>query len=319
MATIVLTGCSSGGKAPTGVLARTSSPGLGTAIAIDTTHVYWAIAESGGRGGVYRVSKNGGAVETIAATTAGSVAVDDRFVYWGEGDPNAQTTLRRRAKLGGETVTLGSSASRTGIASDGAYVYWGSGCGETDSGTIRRVPIDGGPSQDLASGQCTWQLALADDGSLYWLVGWLAKAPGAGHVSMVRRMERGGGPIVDLLVVDRQIEAFAISRGKIAWVTSDSAYELWQSQCEAPGACTSVQLDGGVPGTWGNFGVGDGTAWYWTSDSALRSGNLMFVPQDGAKARSLGALLGGVLAVDDERVYGLTTWTGEVFAFAKRP
>jgi hypothetical protein len=59
-------------------------------LALDASNVYY-----GGADGLYRISRNGGVPERLAAGAVNAVAVDDACVYWGDDTAKAVFALRK--------------------------------------------------------------------------------------------------------------------------------------------------------------------------------------------------------------------------------
>jgi hypothetical protein len=89
-----------------------------------------------------------------------AIALDERYVYWASPD-----VLRRAPLAGGEPVTLATGNGLRGIMLDGDHVYFFQS--SLGSGSIDRVPKEGGESERLAS--ALQPSALAIRGSdLFW-------------------------------------------------------------------------------------------------------------------------------------------------------
>ena len=133
----------------------------------------------------------------------GRLAADSAAVYWAGFDTTAGANggfLARASKDGGG----GTSTLRTALGaindlvSDGAYLYWTEYDIATGEGAIKRLPVDGGTVEELASGNppaSTFDvffpsgIAVAGD-FVYWGE---EVATGA-----VRRVSKTGGPVTDL-------------------------------------------------------------------------------------------------------------------------
>ena len=100
-------------------------------VRLDASYVYWAAhgdyVENYIDGGIYRVAKGGGAVQTLAAGEQEPLdfVVDDRHAYWVTG----RSTVRRVALGGGTPETLFSDPDATpyiALAQDAEAIYWSS-------------------------------------------------------------------------------------------------------------------------------------------------------------------------------------------------
>jgi hypothetical protein len=143
------------------------------AIAVDSTHVYWANA---GKAAVRRVPKAGGAIETLwesADTGAYALALDATHAYFG-----TVGGIGRVPKAGGAADTLETGDWPKWIAVDADAVYF-----QTDA-RVGRVPKggDAGIAAGLGGGGEIGGAAI-DDGFLYWV-----------QQDGVRRVPKKGGP-----------------------------------------------------------------------------------------------------------------------------
>ncbi|MGZ3478004.1 MAG: hypothetical protein ACXVCJ_26125, partial [Polyangiales bacterium] len=141
------------------LVAKTSGRPVG--IALDDTHVYWTDSDPGV---VARVSKSGGAVETIYSggdKTVG-IAVDATHVYWSEWGSGR---IAKAPKGGGATVLLASDQKGArAIAIDDGRVYFT----HPPSGSIKSVAKGGGAVFTHASGQKHPYAIALDATTIYW-------------------------------------------------------------------------------------------------------------------------------------------------------
>jgi hypothetical protein len=89
-----------------------------------------------------------------------AIALDERYVYWASRD-----VLRRAPLAGGEPVTLATGNHLRGMMLDGEHVYFFQSW--QGSGSIDRVPKEGGESERLASALQPSALAIRG-GDLFW-------------------------------------------------------------------------------------------------------------------------------------------------------
>jgi hypothetical protein len=238
---------------------RTTLGGLGSgpigAIAVDATSVYWTESDNTSEGRVVKVPIGGGVWTELASgqNNIAGIAVDARSVYW--------------ANQG------------TGFAPDG---------GSAPSGSVVKVPIDGGTAITLVSGQSPIGIAV-DATSVYW-------ANGDGTVMSV---PTGGGTPTTL----------ASGPGGSYGITVDSTSVYWTT---FGGAVMKVPLIGGGATTLASGLRGprdiavDSTSVYFTNDGNTNdgSGTLMKVPVGGGAVVTLaGAARPGGIAVDSTSVY----------------
>lgn len=147
-----------------------------TGLAMDDTDVYWTDTTR-----VVRVSTSGGSPTVLAqGTSPSSVAVDGTNGYWLDNG-----AVMACAKNGCKPAMLASGTSGGSLAelaTDGSYVYW------TDSnpnGSVMRVPVGGGASSTVASGQKTPTRIALDATAVYWIA-----ALGGGAYANVMRVAK---------------------------------------------------------------------------------------------------------------------------------
>ena len=188
------------------------------ALALDGTHVYFAIFSSEDGGRVVRVAKTGGSMELVAGNQlqVAGIAVDDSDVYWTDIDTVALRVLRQ-PKSGGATEILQTGIQSFDIAVDASHVYWGASTTASDS--IMRRAKAGGPPEVFASDQDAWKLAI-DDNHVYWL---------DFDKDIQRRAKAPGNPAP--VVTDRITHRFAVDADHIYWSTFDSVKRLSRRAC----------------------------------------------------------------------------------------
>lgn len=220
-------------------------------VVLDATHVYWTNnVPSDGAGTVMKVPLGGGASTTLAAGQESlfGLAVNATSVFWSyRGFPNSV----RQMPLGGGAfvssdmdqdgpqnmaadatgvyvvadggmviwVPLGggvptklaptdySKSSRThSIALDATHVYW------TNDDTVMKLPLGGGATITLATGQVPGSLAV-DGVNVYWVNSELAGS--------VRKMPVGGGAVTTLASA-KFAGALALDATSVYWSTGDA-------------------------------------------------------------------------------------------------
>jgi hypothetical protein len=119
--------------------------GTPASLAVDRTSVYWTETDTAGDTAfLKKVSIDGGPVTTLLSTHsflggAGEIAVDSTSVYFfpGAGDQG----LLKVPLTGGAPVAIAPTANfAAAIAIDASYVY----VAEQDTGSVKRVPLNGG-------------------------------------------------------------------------------------------------------------------------------------------------------------------------------
>jgi hypothetical protein len=140
------------------VVAKTD--GRPVALAIDATHVYWAVDVPGT---IARVRKDGGPIETLAhGDEPVGLALDATHVYWSEWGSGRIAKVR---KSGGETTVLATDQKGArGLAVDDDRVYFT----HAPSGSIRSVAKSGGAVRTHATGQKQPYALAVDATTIYW-------------------------------------------------------------------------------------------------------------------------------------------------------
>jgi hypothetical protein len=173
-----------------------------------------------------KVPASGGA-PAVFATTEGPaylLAIDAQNVYWA-GSNQGDASIVKAPIDGGAPTTLVTGQVANALAVDDKYVYWtnnGNYAGDaldsgSISGSVMRVPIDGGPPEPLASGLHD-ALGIAVNGSEAYFLG-------GGYVTSIPKA--GGAPApCDLgddrpwLVTARDGSVYFVS-GSILRITAD--------------------------------------------------------------------------------------------------
>ncbi|MCM2276948.1 MAG: hypothetical protein NDJ89_02590 [Oligoflexia bacterium] len=131
--------------------------GYSTNIVVDATDVYFAFSPSG----IQKVPTSGGSTvviepETVVGAAPFAIALNASEIFW----TNWGGALRK-IPLGGGTISdLGTGIYASALAATSTHVYW------ADFNGISRIPVSGGASERLASGQAK---CFAMDGTfIYW-------------------------------------------------------------------------------------------------------------------------------------------------------
>jgi hypothetical protein len=211
-------------------------------LAIDATHVYFTRSTLD-NGGVRRVAKTGGVVETVVAQSTGSYwialdATDAYFTSWG--------SVARVAKAGGAAVGLGTG--RYGVAVDATNLY------VADAAVYQQPLAGGAPVQLDAAGPTGGAIGaiVVDETQVYWMT----------NTDGVYRVSIGGGVPI-LIGPGGSRWALAVDDTSVYW--SDGG-NIWAAP-KLGGA--AVLVAGGAPAsaiaTWGDDVYWANGAGIWTA------------------------------------------------------
>lgn len=127
-------------------------------------------------GDLMQLPTDGGAVSVFAAGQPGNVlAADDARLFWGNGyysQTESRTEVMAAPFAGGAPTQLAPGPAAVGLAIRDGFLYWGSNEQGPDDptdlgGTLRRVPVNGGAPEVLASGLEVTAVA-ADSAGVYY-------------------------------------------------------------------------------------------------------------------------------------------------------
>jgi hypothetical protein len=92
-----------------------------------------------------------------------AVATDGVTVYWATDQPPMKGAILAANGATGSTTTIANRiAHPAGLAIDASYVYW------TDSASVTRAPLGGGPAMTLASRLNGPKQIAVDARAVYW-------------------------------------------------------------------------------------------------------------------------------------------------------
>jgi len=124
-------------------------------LAVDGTSVYWTeLDTSVGTVFLEKVSIDGGPVTTLLSTTAswnhaGAIAVAPTRVYFAGAAVDGHDGLLGVASTGGAPIEITrTSAVAAAVATDESFLYFS----ELDSGSVKKVPLEGGTPSALSAG-----------------------------------------------------------------------------------------------------------------------------------------------------------------------
>jgi hypothetical protein len=150
-----------------------------SAVAVDTTHVYWVTSGTAPGGGTFlpngrlqRVPRGGGAVETLDTTlaSAADLVLDGPDVWIaasGSATGQGHSGVFRFAKNGGPLISVGPAVTAIGLALDAGFVYHTTRDG---GGAIQRVPRTGGqPDRTYGTGLNFPSAVVLVAGTLYYV------------------------------------------------------------------------------------------------------------------------------------------------------
>jgi hypothetical protein len=202
----------------------TSGPGNVHAMAVDATHVYWALDN-----GIESDPKTGNQENPIVNGQVNGFAVTATTAYYGV----SGSGIKSVPTPGGGAVTtfLTEMATQTadfGIAVDSKYLYATSAC--NGCGVVIRAPLAGGPVVTLASNLVVAYAITVDLTNVYFTT--------VGTAGAIMKVSITGGPLVTLVPNVNIAPSYA----NLA-VDSTSVYYI------TGGGIFSVPIGGGSPTT----------------------------------------------------------------------
>jgi hypothetical protein len=193
-------------------------------VLVDATSIYWS-NDQGATGLTDRITKadktdGGNPIVMASPGFVAGMAIDSTSLYWGtEGG-----ALMRVDKAGGSPVTLASEQAWVyNPAVDSTNVYYGTGpfptingVSQGPSGAVVSVPLAGGTSRTLASGQDFSVDYIAVQGS-YVYYATAPYPPGSSRPGSLMRVPIGGGAPTTLASESDRIDALAVDSANLYW------------------------------------------------------------------------------------------------------
>jgi hypothetical protein len=256
--------CASGICQPV-VLTQLENPGA-TALALDSTDVYWASP-------IHRMHKDGSSVTTLADARSGvwGIAVDEEHVYWTLVDGG----LSRITKSGGTPQSFGPGGYRVVLDATEVFTAW--------NGVWRIAKSDGSQTKLADIGG---QGIALDDAYVYF-TNWIS--PGG-----VFRVPKAGGALQQLASADYS-SYVAVYAGTVYW--SDQGDGSVKAVPTAGGAVTTLAT-GSTP-----YGIAADTRGVYWADFATGSIWMLPVGSDSPIELATGQFYPRDLTIDDVAVY----------------
>jgi hypothetical protein len=209
------------------------------ALAVDPNRdaVYW----TEGGGGVYEVSKDGGATRTIKAPddpgSAGAIVSDGTNVYWA--DPAHGNIVYASADAGAPSVFVRSpGGSPLGLATDGTSVYWS----DAVTTTVYRTSIAGphptpSATESLASSPANEpvQAIVVTPAWLLW-----AEITSGPYFGYIYRLPLNAGPDA---APATPVTGGNESNTNVLWMTTDGNYVYWANVTSTSQSITDRRIN----------------------------------------------------------------------------
>jgi hypothetical protein len=145
-----------------------------------------------------------------------AIAVDGTYVYWGNEAGAGPSSVYRANKDGSNPIQLATTVDPVeGITVDATNVYFTVDLG----GGVYSVPIGGGATTPIATGEANPTDIVTDATSVYWL-------NGAG----VRKAPKSGGPAITLGTCNGNLSTISPYCGRAVSLAVDATYVYWTDE-----------------------------------------------------------------------------------------
>jgi hypothetical protein len=223
------------------------------------------------------------------------IAIDDTDVYWTDWGTSPDFTdgaVKKVAKSGGAVRVLAEGLSRPfGIVVDATRAYF-----TMQGGTVKAVPIDGGPSVDVARNGGEPLLVATDGTAVYWTDGIFS--------AVMRGQIDANGP-QNTLLADVSLPYGIATNGTEAFVASRQDGSLWKVFAHSP--ATPTRLADAPAGFQGyEVALGASAVFWRASSETFDDGRILSAPLVGGATTTLIQRVHGMnngLAVDTTDAY----------------
>ena len=246
-------------------------------VAVDSDYVY--VATGGFKtadNAILRIPAAGGAVEKLVKLeqiVSGEIIVDGDYVYftsqWGN-------LVLRVPKTGGMVTVLAEAPAPLSLASDATHVYFVTFSTDPESGTVQRVPKNGGAPEVLLRGHPGLDQLVVDEQAVYFRSN-----------SGLWKVKKSGGTAEQLLPNGEH--------KNIGRLVGDAShlYFFYESQTQGRYEVARLPKTGGTPQTIGPIAVSTGrlalsdSHVYFFREASLTENLLVRVPKAGGAAETV--------------------------------
>lgn len=197
-------------------------------MANDENHLYFSADF------IYRISKDGGEPEKIAAGKPTEMVLDEDNIYWHNfvGEGMKPTPVYSVSKTSGEIKTLTDSVNISAIAVDNNFLYW------TQPDGIYKTPKNGGEKLKVYTAQASQSVVglIADDESLYF-------SQGNGKNALMK-ISKQGGESKQIVSVFNHAQEFYSDNSNIYFIQNEGSFGTSLNKVTKTGDKIS-KIDGG--------------------------------------------------------------------------